>query len=347
MAERNQNVDLMRIVLMLMIVGHHCVINGFGLQQRLVNQSLTDNYSIFLSALNSFCVIGVNVFFLISGYYGIRCSKTKLISLVFDTYLYNSILLGIAAASGLVPIDFSFAENLLIPFHKYWFILVYLMLFVFSDFLNNVFVGLEKKKVKVLYGFSFFLICMYGFLFKADWLGIVKGYSLTFAVFLYITGRVISKYNFFRNGKIVSYRLNFILWMFFSVMTFVNVWSLIVLEKPKQAWDAFAYNSPFIFLSSVFFLCFFLNMPRLKVNFSRFAPYILPVYFIHTSVFFAFYRNKPLQFFSKESFVFQFLFWIIYVICIFILCIVIDFVKKKTIGRVQPFLEKKVLDWID
>lgn len=60
---RNSNVELLRIIVMLFIIMHHCIINGYGLQEQLKGGMLRGEYSIFLCCLNAIAVIGVNVFF--------------------------------------------------------------------------------------------------------------------------------------------------------------------------------------------------------------------------------------------------------------------------------------------
>lgn len=97
---RNCNIELLRVVAIIFIITHHCVINGYGLQSGLLANTLGKNELYYLSIINSFVIIGVNIFFLISGYYGIRFSIKKFTTLVVNLYIYNFVLYVIAFIGG-------------------------------------------------------------------------------------------------------------------------------------------------------------------------------------------------------------------------------------------------------
>ena len=64
--ERQNNIELCRVCVMLFIVIHHCIVSGLGL-----NETLNDGGENFSSAticlivMNAFVIVSVNVFFLI------------------------------------------------------------------------------------------------------------------------------------------------------------------------------------------------------------------------------------------------------------------------------------------
>ena len=64
-AIRQSNFELLRIVAMLLIVAHHFLIATGRLDYR--SGTLRGG-----ELVNSFCVVGVNCFILISGYFGIK-----------------------------------------------------------------------------------------------------------------------------------------------------------------------------------------------------------------------------------------------------------------------------------
>ena len=72
MKERDSNIELLRIVCMMFIVVHHSLLGLYSVPFVLEGQGECDVLSGSALILNGFCYIGVNVFILISGYYGIK-----------------------------------------------------------------------------------------------------------------------------------------------------------------------------------------------------------------------------------------------------------------------------------
>lgn len=166
MAKRNANIEILRVVAMLFIITHHCVINGYGLQG-LLNSSSGRGYTIFLGCLNAVVVIGVNVFFLISGYYGIRFSFKRLLRLIFDLYLYADLLILLSIMTGMEQFGFATIKLLILPFYKYWFVIVYLLLYLISPMLNAGIDVLKKEYALLLAGFFTGFFCILAFVSEA------------------------------------------------------------------------------------------------------------------------------------------------------------------------------------
>ena len=69
---RQSNVELMRIICFLMILLHHLITQvSFSASEILGVNGLLSPQKTYAIALNGFCYIGVNVFMLITGYFGI------------------------------------------------------------------------------------------------------------------------------------------------------------------------------------------------------------------------------------------------------------------------------------
>ncbi|MBN2918307.1 MAG: acyltransferase family protein [Lactobacillus sp.] len=143
---RNQNIEIMRSILMMFIVMHHLTINGYGLQSGLVGKStisISNSYATFLAMLNSIFVIGVNVFFLISGYFGIHFKLKRLLKLIAEVYFYSIVLNVLALLFGFSIISLGYIQKIIFPSLDYWFIYAYVLLYILSLLINT---GLEKSK---------------------------------------------------------------------------------------------------------------------------------------------------------------------------------------------------------
>jgi len=86
---RASNIELFRIVLMLMIITHHVIVHGLGLKNITSQDYNVTSYSYIEILLNSFFVIGVNGFVFISGYFGIKFNLKRIISIVMQAIAYS------------------------------------------------------------------------------------------------------------------------------------------------------------------------------------------------------------------------------------------------------------------
>lgn len=343
---RNANVEILRIVSMLFIIMHHCIINGYGLQEQLKSGIVDGGYSIFLCFLNSIAVIGVNVFFLISGFYEIRFSLKKLCTLVVELYFYADVLTLIAIATGIEHIGFATIKLLLLPFYKYWFIIVYILLFILSPILNAGIDALNKIQSVFLSMFFTAFFCCLGFVSEATFISLNNGYSLMFALYLYFLGRMMNKWNILKKVQ----RIQILFWLASSAITAATCAVLIFLKRSQLAWKMFSYNQLFVVLAAVNFVWIFLNLPQRDDSgyYQVITKRILPVYYIHTCTVFSFYRNLPLKWVAKNiGIVWQIPILIIYAIFIFLICILFDKIIRIFWGKIEDRIINRMTSCID
>lgn len=342
--KRNANIELLRIVAMLFIIVHHCVINGYGLQGRLKGEIFSEGgYNIFLSALNTVVIIGVNVFFLISDYYGIRFSVKRLVLLILDLYFYADILIVFSVVIGMQPLGLDVAKSLIFPFCKYWFVNVYIILYILSPVLNVGIEAINKKQALIFTGFFTLLFCLLGFVseIEAAFLGLNNGYSLTFAIYLYFIGRIMRKYNLWK----LPQKFQVAAWLGSVGFTVAGCTVMILSGRIDLAWKLFSYNQIFIVFASIDFVWIFLNMPERGDGeiYQTLAKHTLPIYYIHTCTVFSYYRNQPLQWAAENiGLIAQIVVLILYAVVIFSLCSGIDKIKQ----AVFECVENKVIGWI-
>ena len=113
--ERSSNIELLRIIAMMMIVAHHFVY--YGVQQNynpnISGEILADgtmfNKIMSLSLLPG-GVVGVAIFFLIAGYFGINSDSIHLNKIVIPTCIYSILGLLVVLILGCTNI-YSFSGN--------------------------------------------------------------------------------------------------------------------------------------------------------------------------------------------------------------------------------------------
>ncbi len=80
-------VEILRLLLMIFVVAHHVIVHGFGFSS--LKDGTWDGDSTYIFALmNSFLVVAVNIFFLISGYFGVKRNMKKVGTLHIQAMLY-------------------------------------------------------------------------------------------------------------------------------------------------------------------------------------------------------------------------------------------------------------------
>ena len=98
---RSSNLELYRIVCMLMIVAHHYVVNSglFASGGPMVSNPISAN-TLYLALLGAWGKVGINCFLMITGYFMCTSHITvrKFIKLILQIYLYKLLLFPIRVA---------------------------------------------------------------------------------------------------------------------------------------------------------------------------------------------------------------------------------------------------------
>ena len=183
---RNMNIELLRIVLMLMIVTLHYR----GQERILESVPHADANYFFVWTLEAFCDVGVNGFVLISGYYlaGSAFKIRKLFVLILQIMTTSVILYFLFTALGFAPITRHDIFGAFFPIltGKYWFVTSYVGLYCLVPFLNMVVKNTTKQQMRVLVLLLMGMFCSWNaffpFLTSTDTNG---GYHVTWLVCLY------------------------------------------------------------------------------------------------------------------------------------------------------------------
>lgn len=144
--ERNSNIELLRILTMIYIISHHLVIHG-----------RVSNFFDAQTGINKFCtiffnlggIIGINIFYLITGYFQVTKKYFKIshvLRLWLTVFFYSIAILLIMVGTEMVPFDPVYFLQRLIPIlTKQWvFPSDYLVFFMFTPFLNILLNALSK-----------------------------------------------------------------------------------------------------------------------------------------------------------------------------------------------------------
>lgn len=179
-ASRSPNIELLRIVSMLMIMCLHY------LGQGQILKSLTPVEANYYAAwiLEAFCYVSVNCYVLISGYFLIESQfkGRKIVFLWLQIFFYSVVIYVILLALGIAEFNLKSLVKTLFPVitRPWWFASVYIGLYLLSPFLNIGIKRLSRRQHGSLLIVGALMFCL-----PYDTFNVVGGYSLIWFIYLY------------------------------------------------------------------------------------------------------------------------------------------------------------------
>lgn len=286
---RKSNFELLRLVAMFFIICHHLVIRsaqtcGYTHPFNINEDVLGGGIGL---VANSLAVCGVNLFLLISGWFGVKRIWSQIVRLIVDCVIYC--LIANLLCIFVFGYPFSWHELFFsCNFLNNWFVTAFIMFLLMIPLVER---ALENIDIKTL-GKFIILLTVFNVLFGYC-VGVLNtnGYNAINFVYLYVIGRYLrycSSYPFYKKWASHGY----ILWLLcviplvigFLLLTHFVPWQ----ESLSQKY--FGYNNPFVLLSSVgLFLSFsVIQVHSLLIN--KLAKGVFGVFLLHTTSIFIYYR---------------------------------------------------------
>lgn len=332
---RDSNIELLRIVATLFIVILHC--NGWLLT--FGNNPIYWNYggiNIILPRLiiQNITVIGVDLFVLISGFYGIKPKLKSIVNLYTcllffycGSYLIDCIRPGVSFNIK------NLLQQILVFSRENWFINCYLFLMLLSPALNSFMNNVNKKYASIY--LLIFLTCSFyfGCLWDHKYFMFNQGYSVIMMVLVYLVGRYMKLHLIEYIDKIKYSHLLF--------GYFISLGLLIInyIISKYTITSLHGYHSPVMILSAVCFFALFYRMPKF---YNKIINWIsvscLSVYIFHTcSPFLGLLSRADRYLFYNYNFVIYAILMLVIIICVFAFAICLD---KIRLFLVKPIIKK-------
>ena len=257
--QRSTNIELLRIISMLMILTLHYLGQGQVLKNLHFGSA---NYFI-MWTIEAVCFVPVNCYVLISGYFLVnsKFKLNKLILLWSQVFFYSIIIYFILLATGMTNLnskDLIFATFPIIT-RKWWFISCYIAFYILVPFLNIAAKAMSKTQMKTLIIISTIMFCL-----PYDTLNIAGGYSLIWFIFLYFVAAYLRlhKPNFkYLNNKTHCFIMFIVFSLVVALIKFIKAFILIKLKGDEiMPFFLYSYNSIFILISSIMLFMFFLKV---------------------------------------------------------------------------------------
>jgi len=343
---RNSNLELLRIISLVLIIANHYLIHG-AINPSELPFSIQKVVTLFLAGGGK---LGVCIFVLISGYFSAKSdfNLKRTVATIIKVWAFSVVLFFIFHF--LITPDYHLTAKTLLKiffpntFAQWWFVTTYLALTLISPFLNKAIHALNQKQHRNLIILFVVIWCIIPTFTTASF----EISALAWFVTLYITAAYFSVYQ--PKIKMKSHVVLCVFWtfvIFASIFLFEYIgerYSIPVLKNNSIMMTH--YNRlPTFMLSMELFLVF----AYMKARHSKFinitASTTFGIYLLHENIFSREYLWKNI--FNNAEYYGSYLFFLQYlgaVILVFTICSLIDLIFwQKTIGKLlNTFLDKRL-----
>lgn len=352
MKKRQINIELLRVVAMYMIVMLHALTNS-GVLYQIEPLSLRNNIAWLLEA---FCIVGVNCFFLISGYFyhEVTINRKKILHLWFEVEFYSVGIYALCCLYGLEKFGLKAFFLSLFPVltKRYWFITVYIVLYLLSPYLKKLVESISVVEHRILVGILIFFFSLHPtFIPVSMTLDTTQGYGIIWAIVLYFTAAYVQ-----RDRSLLSklrrewYLFGFILISVLIMLSEIVIVKYNIASGLESRANFFAYNSITVFISSLFLFLYFATwqwnkktgVGRLESVVLWFSRATLAVYLIHVHP--NLYKSLWVILLHAEKWLNQSCFWFwLFGSCtiVFIICITIENLRIKAVEQISLFWRRR------
>lgn len=326
--KRDSNLELYRIIIMLLIVCHHYVVNS-DVSSLMRNDDFCFR-SIFFNIFGAWGKTGINCFVLITGYF--MCTSNinwrKYLKLYFETKFYWFAILAIFVCTGYASLSAKTIVGIL-PFSKIGnsFTNAFMAFYLFIPFLNITIRNMNKKQHLYLLSLLLFIYTILGMS------GFVTYNYVSWFCTLYFISSYIRIYGLTHND-------NAKFWGWTSLLTFIasviSIFAPVVIGRQPIYYFVSDSNHIMALLLAVSSFMWFKNI---KINYNRYINMVgastFGVFLIHT-------RGEEMRhwlwtdFINTGSHYYDNYYWLYAIACvlgIFTVCTIIDIIRIKTIER--------------
>lgn len=272
---RQSNFELLRIVCMMLVLTVHADFWSLGVPSW-AQISATPVPALTRMLVESAALVCVNVFVMISGWFGIRPSLRGLAAFLFQCLFYSGGIYLAMILLGKAQFDLAGVVDNALLLGRNWFVGSYLVLYLVSPLLNRLIRGASSVTLAVIVAAFYLVQTCFGWI--ADGAIFDGGYSSLSFVGLYLLAALLRRR---------SSALRPLSWLY-PVSVVANVALMALIARTGVSLSAEAYSNPLVIMASV---GLFSAFARLKIDRSNFintlASSAFAVYLIHMNPYIA------------------------------------------------------------
>ena len=250
---RDSNMELLRLLAMFLVLVYHADFLSLGVPSANVEMSASQWVDSSLRFfVQSLCVVCVNVFVMLSGWFGIRFSLDRMLSLIFQVTFFTVIGISVNILFWNHHLDFDDLKNIFMMNDNLWFPKSYLLLYIFSPVLNAFCVKATARQFRLVLVAMIVFQMLYGWMTRGvDWY--MGGYSTIFFIELYLLAHYVRHYVDYSRYSALS-----LLGLFFVGASFMSsVWIFLTLKGFDVTRFFNVYTQPFAVFGSLALLMLF------------------------------------------------------------------------------------------
>jgi hypothetical protein len=282
---RDSNMELLRVAAMLLVMIVHA--NFRALPIPTFEEAHTSALSSILRFFTeSASIICVNVFILLSGWYGIKLKWSRLAEFLFQILFWGVLCCTVywILNPGEVSIVHAVANIFMLKGWSYWFVKSYLCLYLLSPVLNAFVDTADRKTLGSLLIAFYIFQTVYGWVTNAAFY-FESGYSGLSFCGLYLLARYVRKYP----CALTQLNRKYDILIYASLTLCMTAASYIIayFNIPYVGPLMWKYTSPAVILSALYFLLFFTKISFSSKLINWIAASCFAIYLLHSNAFIA------------------------------------------------------------
>ena len=338
--ERDSNMELFRMLAMFLVLVVHADFFSLGPPSNIeILESPFSSFArLFFESLSIGCV---NMFVLLSGWYGIRPKINSFCSFIFQCAFFLFGIYAFCLLFHLSEFNIQGVMGCLLLLKWNWFIKAYLLLYIISPVLNSFVEFSTQKQYRNV------LICF--FIFQSIFSWIVNaavffesGYSTISFIGLYLLARFFAKYK----ETLVQYDKKVYLFIF-VIVTFIGTITAYLFGRfgiPYLPALIFRYDSPVVIMASLSLLIYFSKLHFHSKIINWIGASSFAVFLLHTSPNLCEQYFVPIvkKIYQQSDGLLCILSIGSFLILIYLVAILLDQIRKIMWHRLEPLLLNKV-----
>lgn len=277
--ERLSGMELLRIIAMFLVLVVHA--NYFSLGAPTYQDVQQDAWASFVRMFFQSLSIGcVDLFVLLSGWFGIRPKLSSFLNLLFQCAYFLLGIYAICLVTGVSQFNVHGLKGCFLLLQWNWFIKAYILLYIMAPILNAYIDGATQRQHGLL------LVWFYVFQTIYSWLSgaavfFEHGYSTISFMGLYLLARYFAKYPL----KITSYNRHYYLFFFLFSVLFMAVVCLVSTKLNINAVGGrmFMYDQPLVIVASLSLIVYFSKLSFRSPVVNWIAASSFAVFLLHTN----------------------------------------------------------------
>ena len=318
---RDSNMELLRIMAMLLVMIIHADFLTLGIPTRedLAAEPMDTFMRYMIGGMSSVCV---NVFVMISGWYGISFKIKRIGKLLFQTFFFVFLIFLVLVWPKGISVCLTEAKNFFLM-EGYWFIAAYLLLCIMAPALNAFCEQASRSLLRNVLVAFFLYQTIFSYMGNSPWYD--DGYSPLPFLGLYLLARYLRMYP----NRFSKFKKGWDIFVWGVTSVIIAVLSMFLLFHGTGG-RLYNYTSPLILVSSTYFFLFFtkIHFKNNVVNWlgkSCFAAFLVHMnpHFIRR-----YYVEPICRWHSIEPGIIMVVHTAGYILCIFFIAILLDQLQR-------------------